>query len=129
MERVEFSEGGLLSAKRTYLRMTRERLVFDICAAPFGTAYFFSCRFAELPAEVKLWQLLVILLAMIVIAGACVNYMGFLMGCLFVASALLVSIYVFRNAVGMGLQDLDATLIKSPLFGHFKKEFGFTDND
>ena len=38
---VDFAEGGVLSAKRQYLRMTRERLVFDICAAPFGTAYFF----------------------------------------------------------------------------------------
>lgn len=48
-ERVDFAEGGLLSAKREYLRLTRERLVFDICAAPFGTSFFFSCRFAELP--------------------------------------------------------------------------------
>ena len=41
ISRVDFSEGGLLSDKRTYLRMTRERLVFDICAAPFGTNYFY----------------------------------------------------------------------------------------
>jgi hypothetical protein len=59
---VDFAEGGLLSAKREYLRMTRERLVFDICAAPFGTAYFFSCRFAEIPAVIQLWQLLVVLI-------------------------------------------------------------------
>src|SRR5437588_7559438 len=60
ISRVDFSEGGLLSDKRTYLRMIRERLVFDVCAAPFGTAYFFSCRFAEIPAVVQLWQLLVL---------------------------------------------------------------------
>lgn len=59
---VDFAEGGVLSAKREYLRMTRERLVFDICAAPFGTAYFFSCRFAEIPAVIQLWQLIVLLL-------------------------------------------------------------------
>src|SRR5438552_3098525 len=58
ISRVEFSEEGLLSAKRQYLRMTRERLVFDICAAPFGTGYFFSCRFGEVPPVVQLWQLL-----------------------------------------------------------------------
>jgi hypothetical protein len=40
--RVEFSEGGLLSHNRSYLRLVRERFVFDICAAPFGTSYFFS---------------------------------------------------------------------------------------
>ena len=57
---VDFAEGGILSNKREYLRMTRERLVFDICAAPFGTSYFFSCRFAEIPAVIQLWQLLVV---------------------------------------------------------------------
>src|SRR5437870_6185779 len=33
----EFSEGGLLSDKRIYLRLLRERLALYICAAPFGT--------------------------------------------------------------------------------------------
>jgi len=56
ISRVEFSEGGILSANREYLRMKRERLVFDICAAPFGTAYFFSMRFAELPEDAPWWR-------------------------------------------------------------------------
>src|ERR1017187_1933844 len=60
ISRVDFAEGGLLSDKRTYLRMTRERLVFDICGAPFGTNYFYSCRFGELPAVVQLWELVVL---------------------------------------------------------------------
>src|ERR1041385_643353 len=58
MSRIDFAEGGMLSDKRTYLRMIRERLVFDICAAPFGTSFFFSCRFAEIPAVFKLSQVL-----------------------------------------------------------------------
>ena len=53
MTRVEFAEGGVLSDRRVYLRMIRERLVFDVCAAPFGRAYFFSVRFAEIPAVIK----------------------------------------------------------------------------
>lgn len=61
ISRVEFSEGGILSDKREYLRMSRERLVFDVCGAPFGTSYFFSCRFAEIPAVIQLWQLLLLL--------------------------------------------------------------------
>src|SRR5579859_4731246 len=61
---VDFAEGGILSAKREYLRMTRERLVFDLCAAPFGTAYFFSCRFAQIPAAVKLWEFLLLILGL-----------------------------------------------------------------
>ena len=38
---IEFAEGGILSGKRQYLRLRRERLVFDICSAPFGTSWFF----------------------------------------------------------------------------------------
>ncbi|MBI5767654.1 MAG: hypothetical protein HZA93_07650 [Verrucomicrobia bacterium] len=46
---VEYHEGGVLSDKRVYLRLARERFAFDICAAPFGTGYFFSVRFVEKP--------------------------------------------------------------------------------
>src|SRR6188474_2416272 len=42
LERVDWREGGVTSAKREYLRIGRERLTFDLCAAPFGTGYFFS---------------------------------------------------------------------------------------
>ena len=62
ISRVEFSEGGALSDKRIYLRMIRERLAFDVCAAPFGTGYFFSCRSVYAPAVVTLWHVLGVLL-------------------------------------------------------------------
>lgn len=121
---VEFSEGGVLSAKREYLRMTRERLVFDICAAPFGTAYFFSCRFAELPAVIELWHLIALLLAFGICIPlsfvVCAKIFGalavFVWPVAFISFIILV-IYVMRNAVSLGLKDLDATLVKSPIIG------------
>jgi hypothetical protein len=39
---VRWSEGGLLAPDRKYLRVTGDRHIFDICAAPFGTGFFFS---------------------------------------------------------------------------------------
>jgi hypothetical protein len=36
------SQGGILTPDREYLRVTGEHHVFDLCAAPFGTGYFFS---------------------------------------------------------------------------------------
>lgn len=39
---VKYRESGVLSAKREYLRVQRKEYIFDICAAPFGTGYFFS---------------------------------------------------------------------------------------
>ncbi len=39
---VSFSEGGVLSAKRLYLRVQRGEHTFDVCAAPFGRGFFVS---------------------------------------------------------------------------------------
>jgi hypothetical protein len=46
---MDWREGGLLSSGRQYLRIMRERLVFDIGAGPFGKYWFFSCRGAVVP--------------------------------------------------------------------------------
>jgi hypothetical protein len=40
--RVEFKEGGFASAKREYLRVERGNVAFDICAAPYGSGFFYS---------------------------------------------------------------------------------------
>ena len=39
---VVYSEGGFITANRTYLRVSRGDILFDICAAPFGTGFFIS---------------------------------------------------------------------------------------
>lgn len=41
-ERVELAEGSVFSVRRVYLRVRRNELWVDICAAPFGTGFFFS---------------------------------------------------------------------------------------
>ena len=73
ISRIEFREGGMLSAKRGYLRLRRERLVFDVCAAPFGTAYFFSSWFAEIASVVKLWEALSFFLGLCLLYGLLVQ--------------------------------------------------------
>jgi hypothetical protein len=117
MFHVDFAEGGIISNKREYLRMTRERLVFDICAAPFGTAFFFSCRFAEIPAAIQLWQLLVVSVGVVITAGLIFKFAGLFLGIVILIFGFVVLIYLLRNAVAMGLKDLDATLTKSPMLG------------
>ena len=42
VSRVKWSEGGVLSPNREYLRVSGDRHCFDMCAAPFGTGFFFS---------------------------------------------------------------------------------------
>jgi hypothetical protein len=114
---VDFAEGGVLSAKREYLRMTRERLVFDICAAPFGTAFFFSCRFAQIPAVIRVWQLLIVIVGTFIVTMLVFRYAGLILGAMLLLAGFIFFIYLLRNAVALGLRDLDAALIKSPIFG------------
>ena len=47
-KRTSLKEGGMLSASREYLRVSRGDLRYDICGAPFGNGFFVSARlFAE----------------------------------------------------------------------------------
>ena len=92
ISRVEFSEGGFFSGKREYLRMTREHLVFDICAAPFGVNYFFSCRLAELPAKVNILGLAILFVVFVVLLALSMKYLGFFAG------LLIFAVFVVRTA-------------------------------
>ena len=123
ISRVDFAEGGLLSDKRMYLRMTRERLVFDICAAPFGINYFYSCRFAELPVKVSLFAIAILMFAMLLFFCGALQFFGFFLTCFLGAALLALAIYALRNLVSLGLADLDTTLLKLPPFGSVYERF------
>jgi len=47
VKRIEYSQSGLFSNKREYLRIQRGEYTFDICAAPFGKDFFVSYWFGE----------------------------------------------------------------------------------
>ena len=115
--RIEFVEGGLLSDKRVYLRMLRERMVFDVCAAPFGTRYFFSCRMAEIPSVIQLWQLAAVGVGLGIVAALFWKFLGFALGTTGLVVTLGFLVYFLRNAVAMGMQNIDAALIQSPVVG------------
>jgi len=123
MSRIDFAEGGLLSEKRVYLRMLRERVVFDVCAAPFGKGFFFSCRTAEIPIVLKPGQILASLVVCLIVLFLAIKGLGFFMGFFACFAVLISSIYFMRNAVAMGLQDLDKALSQSPLIGSIYEVF------
>ena len=74
-------------------------------------------RFAELPDAIKLWQLLLGMLLLCGYVAMMVSIFGVINGTAILTGLLLISIFMARNAVAMGLHDLDALLMKMPLIG------------
>lgn len=58
--RVTWHEGGIGTPKREYLRISRNEMAFDICAAPLGTGYFFSWWLGSPGARLVHWVILFI---------------------------------------------------------------------
>ncbi len=117
IERIEFAEGGILSDQRTYLRIMRERLVFDVCAAPFGTGYFFSCRTVRLPVVVHAWQIFLVLLVLGVLCGCFFRLLGLGLGTVASVTFFLALILTFRNAATLNAKSPEAVISRIPVLG------------
>ena len=119
ISREDFSQGGLLSDKRIYLRLFRERLALYTCAAPFGTGYFFSFRAIYVPALVRLWHILALFLLFGVFGGLLVKLLGFTFAVVAFVTFIFAVAAVFRNATAAGVGDLDTVLLKIPVVSTF----------
>jgi hypothetical protein len=113
--RVEWHEGGLASAKREYLRVTRGGLNFDIGAAPFGTGFFFSYWLVG-PTH-ALRYLLVLLVILLIIVAMTLKFfgmgLGFALCVVFVPAALLL----LGDAIRKGRIGSEESVIAIPLIG------------
>lgn len=117
ISKVEFTQGGWLSGKRTYLRMMRERLALDACAAPFGTGYFFSCRTLYIPPLIRLWHILVLLSGFNLVGLLLLKPLGFVFATMAQVALMVAVAAVLRNTVAFGLTNLDTFLLKMPVIG------------
>ncbi len=114
--------------------MIRERLIFDTCAAPFGTGYFFSCRTCVYSRRRET-------LAPAVVLGLVLFCYSLRAACQLATGAVFrgdrsrrafssPSPRCFGTRLRLGLSDLDAALIKTPVIGPiyecwFRKETYF----
>lgn len=62
ISRVDFREGNILSAKRTYLRVVRNQYMFDVCAATFGKSFYVSWWRGE---KLRWFRMLLMMIPMI----------------------------------------------------------------
>ncbi|MGA3268040.1 MAG: hypothetical protein ABSE16_14590 [Verrucomicrobiota bacterium] len=113
--REDFAEGGLLSDKRIYLRLFRERLAIYTCAAPFGSGYFFSCRTVYVPALVRLWHIIAALVFFNITGALLVQPLGAPFAGVAMITLMFALAAVLRNAASSPLSDLDTLLLKIPV--------------
>ncbi len=115
VSRLEFAEGGMISNRRTYLRLFRERLAIYTCAAPFGTGYFFSCRVVYVPALVRLWHLIVVGAFLSVLSNQLQKPLGFTFGCIALATFVFACGCVMQKASSSVHGDIDSILLSIPV--------------
>jgi hypothetical protein len=115
ISRVKFAEGGLLSEQRVYLRLMRERLCIDTCAAPFGNLFFFSIRKVYVRALVRLWHIVVTLLFFGMVDSLLTKPLGANYAAIATVALVFAIVGVLHNAASEGGSDLDALLLKIPV--------------
>ena len=115
--RVVHTEAGLLSHKREYLRVVRQRQVFDLCAATFGKDYFFSMREAEIKAQLTLATVIIFLVSLFMIFSWCLSTFGLIFGPIGFGVLLFLGVLLLWNVLRMGLTRLDGLLMRSPVIG------------
>ncbi len=115
--RIKSFEAGLLSARREYLRIVRQRHIFDICASQFGTEYFFSCREGVLPVHVSPVLLFAFATSLFAGFGLLFSLVGFVMGLAGFGLLLVLGFGILRNLNLAGLGRVDALLLTLPGIG------------
>lgn len=121
VERIHFKNAGLLSANRAYLRLRRERVVIDVCSAPFGTSWWFSARAAVLPGILRAWELLLFLLGIGSFFALYWQLYGLMVGGIVFGSSLLFLLVVFLTA--RNWSGLDEALLYMPVIGALYERF------
>jgi hypothetical protein len=110
-------QGGVFSPRRLYLQLRRERLVFEICAAPFGTGFFVSSRLFDRRRNINLLHILLALSFL----GFCgfavwINY-GLTWAIIAVSGIMALVWSLMRLAAADLAVSLDRTLPELPVIG------------
>lgn len=139
VSRVKWSEGGVLSPDREYLRVSGDRHSFDMCAAPFGTGFFFSSWVTKKKARFVLLYLISFAVLTLVIGQMlqlATNFvwrrsygmgLGMLFGLLrlvanpfvLIPLAFLVVLWLIAVAARAGNNGPEAAILTVPLVGWF----------
>lgn len=115
--RDHWLEAGPLSDQREYLRVERGRFRFELCAAPFGSGFFFSLRHLYLPPTVNWWFVLLAGIALTFGFIEVVAFYGLLMAIAILLGGLLALVLALRTLGSSGLTGVERALVESSWVG------------
>lgn len=116
-------EGDMFGGRRTYLRMSRERLVFDLCSTSFGNSWFFSCRFGFVPIRFLLLHLLLLPVLLLALWSIYSAFFTVIWGSLIFATTCTGLLYLLKILSKMGRRGLSAGIMRIPVIGPFYEIF------
>ncbi|MBV9497463.1 MAG: hypothetical protein JOZ54_24715 [Acidobacteria bacterium] len=122
-ERVEWSESGVLSAKRVYLRVSYGRLSFDVCAAPFGADFFFSWWLVRRAPEHALAYALFAAFGALLVLALFVTKLGFVLGTFLTIGVIAGGWWAIRQSNPDSALWLEDVVLATPLLGDFYRRF------
>lgn len=136
--RIDWNEGGVISPKREYLRVSGGRFSFDVCAAPFGTGFFFSSWLIKRPAR----MVLLFFLAFLIVGGIIffvlqkgsmmepfrglwqmASFLSLYISIAILFLAFMVDFWLVALFARLGWDDPEAALMAIPLVGWFYEQF------
>lgn len=110
-------EGTVFSPKRLYLQMRRERIVFEICAAPFGTGFFVSSRLFDRRREATWVDYLIAAFLSLGIGALAWSQFGLIPSVVVVGFVVTTIWSVMRLGVSVDATWLDEQITKIPSLG------------
>jgi hypothetical protein len=117
ISRVDWREGGVLSARREYLRVSRGRHSFDICAAPFGTGFFVSWWLSSTQSSLGPLALLLLIVGLVIAMSVAMGVFGFFWGLLFFLVGVPLLFWMFVNFMSQANEGWDDALVAMPFLG------------
>lgn len=114
--RIDWSESGVFSAKREYLRVERGPYVFDVCGAPFGTGFFISYWLVRPQLTPWIVTLFLLMLSAGFVLMACTLVLGFL-GPFIFPFAYPVLFWIFVQMMNNSREGWDDSIVAIPILG------------
>jgi len=116
-ELILLHEGTIFSKQRLYLELRRERFVFQLCAAAFGTSWFVSSRLFDKRHGAKRWHFLLLFLFLASVWVALLSQFGWLLTIAFLGLGITFVWSLMRLAAGENAAALDDFLCRLPFLG------------